>query len=190
MSSEKQQPLPPPYVAASAVAAAAPTNSDVDYNREIAMRKRLNAAYASRGGRGGRRHSSSLSSLDVSVSDHERQRLLDFKDVKAAAGDIRIETYDDFGQPDDAALSDDEVDMIKRNAKLAQEEEKKDEEKKEEEEKKKKKKDSFEPHPKMNTLVGFLRLANYVCACNVAFGISVSIFWPREKGEPEPKYVA
>ena len=55
--------------------------------------------------------------------------------------------------------------------------------------KKKKKKDDFQPQPKLNLIVGFLRLANYVCAVNVIFGVAVSLFWPRMPGEPEPKWV-
>ena len=53
--------------------------------------------------------------------------------------------------------------------------------------KEKKKKDDFQPQPKLNLIVGFLRLANYVCAMNVVFGVAVSLFWPRMQGEPEPK---
>ena len=39
----------------------------------------------------------------------------------------------------------------------------------------------------MNALVGFLRLANFVCASTVAFGLAVSLFYPplRHEGEGE-----
>ena len=57
----------------------------------------------------------------------------------------------------------------------------------ENEEKKTKKKDDWQPQPRLNLIVGFLRLANYVCAVNVVFGVAVSILWPRMDGEPEPK---
>ena len=56
----------------------------------------------------------------------------------------------------------------------------------EEENEEEKKKDSFEPNAKMNTFVGFLRLANYVCAATVMFGLAVSLFYPRHPDEPEP----
>ena len=61
------------------------------------------------------------------------------------------------------------------------------EETSENEEKKTKKKDDWQPQPRLNLIVGFLRLANYVCAVNVVFGVAVSILWPRMDGEPEPK---
>ncbi|XP_040574191.1 uncharacterized protein [Lepeophtheirus salmonis] len=38
----------------------------------------------------------------------------------------------------------------------------------------------FKPNPKMNTFVGFLRLANYVGAVCAVFGIVLSVFWHDE----------
>jgi hypothetical protein len=148
-----------------------PQNGDLNHNREVMLRRRKKLAL----------YSTSLSSLE-SVGGAEREGLLDFGDMKAAAGDIKIMTYDS----DDGDLSDDDINLIKKKM---QEEDAKDQrrEKEKEEKKKKKLKCDFEPHPKMNTLVGFLRLANYISACNVAFGIAISLFWPREEGEAEPK---
>lgn len=57
----------------------------------------------------------------------------------------------------------DEVFSIKTNYKITEEEFKKLEKK-------------FQPSPKLNTFVGFLRLANYVCASTVTFGVVISIF--------------
>ena len=42
--------------------------------------------------------------------------------------------------------------------------------------KKKKSETDFKPAPKMNTFVGFLRLANYVNACCVIFGVVLANF--------------
>ena len=41
----------------------------------------------------------------------------------------------------------------------------------------------FEPSPKLSTFVGFLRLANYVCASSVTFCVVISIF----HSETDPK---
>ena len=87
---------------------------------------------------------------------------------------MKIETYDGGGLGgDDFNAIKDETD----NEKAGENEEKE----------KMKKKDDFQPQPKLNLIVGFLRLANYVCAMNVVFGVAVSLFWPRMQGEPEPK---
>jgi len=37
--------------------------------------------------------------------------------------------------------------------------------------KKEKQRDAFEPEPMMHTFVGFLRLANFMCAATVLFGL-------------------
>lgn len=49
---------------------------------------------------------------------------------------------------------------------------------------KRKKGDGFQPSPKMNVIVGFLRLANYVCVCTVIFGLFVSLLYPKHPSEP------
>ena len=50
----------------------------------------------------------------------------------------------------------------------------------------------FKPAPKMNTFVGFLRLANYVNACCVIFGVILSIYlrgmnWDRNEAVEKEK---
>ena len=40
----------------------------------------------------------------------------------------------------------------------------------------------------MYTFVGFLRLANYICACNAAFGLTVSLFWPEDIQDEENEF--
>ena len=78
----------------------------------------------------------------------------------------------------------DSFDAVKRRASGEEACENEEENKKN---KKKRKKDDFQPQPKLNLIVGFLRLANYVCAMNVVFGVAVSLLWPRMEGEPEPR---
>ena len=78
----------------------------------------------------------------------------------------------------------DSFDAVKRRASGEEACENEEENKKK---KKKRKKDDFQPQPKLNLIVGFLRLANYVCAMNVVFGVAVSLLWPRMEGEPEPR---
>lgn len=60
-------------------------------------------------------------------------------------------------------------------------------EEEEQEKEEKEEKNEFEPDPKMNTFVGFLRLGNFVCAATVLFGLAVSIFVPVDDRElPRP----
>lgn len=44
--------------------------------------------------------------------------------------------------------------------------------------------DKWQPRPRMNAFVGFLRLANYTCSCLVIFGVVVSIFYPYSEDRP------
>ncbi len=100
-------------------------------------------------------------SLSVdSVSEDEKTRLLDFNDViqttdsKVILPDVTVETNEELKQSE-----------------------------KEEDKKQEKQADSFQPSPKLNTFVGFLRLANYVCASTVLMGLAVSIFYPTHPKE-------
>ena len=43
----------------------------------------------------------------------------------------------------------------------------------------------FDRAPKLNVIVGFIRLTNYVCASIVLFGLFVSLFYPKLDSEPD-----
>ncbi len=86
-------------------------------------------------------------------------KLLDFRDLNAAAKEAEFRTFrGDY----DSSSSDDEA--AKKIIQFFQKR------------KKKKSETDFKPAPKMNTFVGFLRLANYVNACCVIFGVILANF--------------
>ena len=86
-------------------------------------------------------------------------KLLDFRDLNAATKEAEFRTYrGDY----DSSSSDDEI--ARKFIQYFQRR------------KKKKSETDFKPAPKMNTFVGFLRLANYVNACCVIFGVVLANF--------------
>ncbi len=86
--------------------------------------------------------------------------MLDFRDLNAAAKEAEFRTYrGDY----DSSSSDDET--AKKIIQFFHQRRKK-----------KKSETDFKPAPKMNTFVGFLRLANYVNACCVIFGVILANF--------------
>jgi len=99
-----------------------------------------------------------------SVNDVEKEKLLDFKDLKDGlaadeakrAGEITMETFNSASED-----SEEDKDVERRKHHL----------------------DGYSPAPKMNTLVGFLRLANYVCACTVVMGVLMSLLYPETAEE-------
>ena len=92
------------------------------------------------------------------LNKEDVDRQLDFRELKLASKEAEFKTFNDVdadGHSSDDDASKNDVSCFKRN---------------------RRKKSDFDPAPKMNTFVGFLRLANYVNACCVIFGVILSIF--------------
>ncbi len=90
-----------------------------------------------------------------------QEKQLDFRELHSATKDAEFKSNND---DNDWASSDDDDDNKRTSCfHIIQN-------------RKKKSESDFKPAPKMNTFVGFLRLANYVNACCVIFGVILSIF--------------
>lgn len=114
-----------------------------------------------------------------SVGEHEKKELLDFDEVhKATQEEVSImnQSHQTPNQHECRCL---QIILETNYSDTDSDSDNKDKDK----EKKKKKKDDFNPAPKMNTFVGFLRLANFVCACVAIFAVVVSLFYPTDDGQ-------
>ncbi len=89
-----------------------------------------------------------------------QEKQLDFRELHSATKDAEFKSNND---DNDWASSDDDDNKRTSCFHIIQN-------------RKKKSESDFKPAPKMNTFVGFLRLANYVNACCVIFGVILSIF--------------
>ena len=125
------------------------------------------AAATAEGGGGSSKHQALLSPISV-----DEDALLNFTDILGGGKElIRIKTYDSSSDDDE------EHETIRRykdppSKKLSSES-------------KIIKADAFQPDPKMLAFTGFLRLANFVCASAVLFGVIVSLKLEGDKKAPD-----